>query len=158
MSGTITLAGHPQCGEKVSIIGPFGLDMVQVELPDGRVRLVPVRWTSLHPTEVSELGGKQVRFQIESLRVLANWIAARVHTRGTDCRKVGHFDKREEKVAPHDALRRGVQRTDTCGAQGRGRGGEGRGPAAAGAVVEQVGAPVSHGGRRRHRAQRKRRK
>jgi hypothetical protein len=157
VSATITLPGHPHCGEKVSIIASFGPDMVRVELADGRLRLLPVRWTSLCPAWVSEWRGRQVRFPVESLRALAKWVSARVTGSGSNRQKLGHFDKRPHKVAPDDALREGIGRTGVHGARGRGGTSDGSGSSATDAVVEQACAPSTDGGSRCPRAPRRRR-
>jgi hypothetical protein len=150
---TITLAVHPHFREKITILQTFGTETVQVELQDGRLRLLPARWTSLDPAAVAEIDGKTVRFSLDSLRGLAEWIEAR--NRDSDRRKVDGFDKRQEKVVPDGAPRTAV--VGTTAAHGESGGGadasERRRPAA---VVEQAGPPRPRRGSRRRGSGRKR--
>ena len=151
---TITLPVHPQCGEKVNVLGSFGSDMVQVELTDGRLRLMPVSWTSLHPPRTAEACGKRPLFELEALRTLANWVSARAKPGAPDCRKLDHFDKSQENVVPDGARREAPVGTTTVGGPGRGRASNTGKHRATAAVVEQT-RPSRPRGRSRRDPQRK---
>jgi hypothetical protein len=152
---TITLAVHPHFGEKVAVLQAFGAEVVQVELEDGRVRLLPVRWTSLHPPSVADIQGKPVRLELQSLRELGNWVAARCAS--TDRRKFDDFDERGDNVVPDGAPREGIIGTAAqSGRDGGSADNEGKRRTAA-AVVEQARSSRT-GGRERRRARRKRRR
>lgn len=56
-----------------------GRRAVWTETSDGAQRLVPLRWTTLHPrADPLALNGAAVRLAPEALRELAAWVGARV--------------------------------------------------------------------------------
>lgn len=155
MSATITLGVHPQCGQKINVIAQFGRELVQAELPDGRLRLLPVRWTSLSPSTVTMHGGELVRFELIGLKLLAIWVASRVVSGASDRRKLDHFSKSGQTVAPD-----GTKQSSAVG--GAARSARGRGSAdfssrsrTTAAVVEQVSPPRLDGGNKSGHVQRK---
>lgn len=147
---------HPRCGEKVNVISFFGAEAVDVEMADGRRRLLPVRWTSLSPPGMSEIAGRPVRFALEPLKTLANWVATRARGSRGDRQKFAHFDKQEDNVVPDGEARKG---TTGAAAQRRGCAGganDSRERRAAAAVVEQAGPPRTRGRSRGRGKERKR--
>ena len=80
----MALAVHPRFGEEVTIRGTGGRILVWVEMSDGRVRSLPVAWTSLHVRdEPLALDGRAVRLAPQALLALSGWVAVRL-----DCQKL----------------------------------------------------------------------
>jgi hypothetical protein len=132
------MGAHPQLGEKIRVIATFGPDMIQAELADGRVRFLPLGWTSLSPPTVSEIDGKPIRFALESLQLLASWVGSRLAESATKRQKLDHFNKCPQKVDPD-----GTSRTPAAGIAERGNRGGARADdtanrKATAAVVEQA--------------------
>ena len=75
----MTLAVHPRFGEEISVLAAYGRGAVQVETPDGRLRLLPLAWTDLHPRpDPLTVEGRSVRLAPEALLALSAWVRARV--------------------------------------------------------------------------------
>jgi hypothetical protein len=99
---TITLDVHPRHGETVSIGRGYGPDSVWVELADGRLTVLPKRWTSLVPRPRAQtVGGTAVRLDLEAARALAAWVAARREPQGGQVRKVDPGSDPGEKDCGH---------------------------------------------------------
>ena len=74
----MTLAVHPLFGQELAVRSSYGPDAVWVETTDGKLRLLPLAWTSLVPRRESlEIDGQVVRLAPEALLDLAAWVAAR---------------------------------------------------------------------------------
>lgn len=81
----MTLAVHPLFGEEVSVVAMYGRHGVWAETSDGKLRLLPVAWTSLHPRrEPLEMGGRSVRLSPEALGELSAWVSARLDVKRLD--------------------------------------------------------------------------
>jgi hypothetical protein len=142
----VTLLVHPRYGEEIAVLSTYGRRAVWAETSDGRLRLLPIAWTSLHPRgEPLALGGQPVRLAPQALLELAAWVVARVLDARGDGQEVGHFDKSSENRGSDGSTSDG-----TAGGAARGdgeRSSPGSEPAAA--VVGEVGSPSA-----RRRAQR----
>ena len=74
----MTLAVHPLFGQDLAIRSVHGQDGVRVETADGKLRLLPVAWTSLRPHgEPLEHKGQAVLLAPEALIELTAWVKAR---------------------------------------------------------------------------------
>ena len=134
----------------MNVLQSFGPEVVQVEMADGRLRLLPVAWLSLSPPKLAQVDGKPVRLALEALQTLADWVAARVAEAARDRRKLDHFDKLQDKVVPDGAPRTGTVGKTASSGHGRSRADNKVERRATAAVVEQAGpsGPGSRGGRR----------
>src|SRR5262249_49152122 len=121
------------------VVSPYGRHAIWAETSDGKLRLLPLAWTSLQPRPAPlALDGRPVRLDPAALREMAAWVVAR--------RPARRFRDREEV-----AMRIGER-------EKRGDGSAGPGPAGAepaAAVVGQAGPPdAARGGERRERGAR----
>jgi hypothetical protein len=90
---TVTLAVHPLCGEELVVTAAYGRSAVRAETADGRIRLLPLAWTSLQPRpDPLAVEDRVVRLAPDALRSLASWIRARV-----DNQKLGLADREDHK-------------------------------------------------------------
>lgn len=77
-SARVTLAVHPLFGQELAVRSAHGPDGVRVETADGKLRLLPLAWTSLRPRgEPLAHEGQLVRLAPEALLELAAWVKAR---------------------------------------------------------------------------------
>ncbi len=74
----MVLEVHPLYGQELAVVSGRGTDAVCVEMEDGKLRRLPIAWTSLRPRRDSlEYKGKPVRLAPEALLELAAWVSAR---------------------------------------------------------------------------------
>ena len=89
----MALAVHPRFGEEIAVVWRQGRHTVLVEMSDGRVRKLPVAWTTLHVrAEALSFKGQPVRLAPERLRELVAWVAARRPAETETC----HAEQRVE--------------------------------------------------------------
>jgi hypothetical protein len=74
----VTLAVHPLFGRELAVHSSYGPEAVWAETRDGKLRLLPLAWTSLRPRgEPLVHKGQAVRLAPEALLELAAWVGAR---------------------------------------------------------------------------------
>jgi len=75
------------------VIAAYGRSAVWVEMSDGKLRLLPLAWTSLHPRpDPLAVGENAVRLAPGALRVLSAWVSARI-----DDQKLDTADPQDQK-------------------------------------------------------------
>ena len=80
------------------MLGAYGRSAVWAETSDGKLRLLPLAWTSLYPRpEPLTLDGRAVRLEPEALRALSAWVSARL-----ECKKLDSTDREDQK--PRDGV------------------------------------------------------
>ena len=145
----------------------YGRDAVWVETSDGKLRLLPLAWTTLRPRpEPLAVEGRAVRLAPEALRELTAWVAARAPepeasdggriaaggTTNEGGQEVGHFDKHMQTRDPDGAP------SDPAGGPARGGGGDvragARDPSRRDPPAAMVGQAGSPGAGRRERQDR----